>query len=296
MITFSEQFKTIKAIENLRQSRVLVLASSNLEMEFVPELFDTLMAIGKSERLDVVLYGRGGEINAARRIGLLLRSFCDQLAFIVPLHCQSACTVLSLSGQEIIAGEMACFSPIDPRLNAESGINESGPGSLASEDIRLFCEMGEKWFGLEGQDTRRDLLASVASSIFPTSLTSAYRASLELKSIAEELIGFQLPHVNASKRADIVDHLIFGYNSHSFAITGKDLMDLGLNIVRDNEVERLAWEISSALRNSLGGGARQTPEDPRYDVLIASRNSFITRKHERNAIAPAWQYHSKERY
>lgn len=281
----------VKHLEHKRKSKVLVLAVSVLDSEFLPQLYEVLRDIGKTERLDVVLYGRGGEINTARRIALLLHEFTENLCFIVPYHCQSSCTVLTLSGHEVIASDLATFSPIDPRLNTIDASGTDGIQELDSENIRLFNEMCKNWFDVDIQqeETRMQLLASVASSIFPTTLTSLYRSTLELKSIAEELLTFQLPNESVQRRADIVNQLLFGYHSHSYAITRTDLLQIGLKVSRDETVEGMAWQIAKELNAIIGGGVRQTPQDPRNDVLLATSSYALVRQRHIDVMSPTWQ-------
>ena len=283
--------REVKQLEIERDSKVLVLAASVLDTEILPHLYELLRDIGKSERLDVVLYGRGGEINAARRIGLLLHDFARHLCFLVPYHCQSSFTVLSLAGHEVIASDLAAFSPIDPRLNAIDANGSEGGDVLDSENVRLFADMCKHWFELDinQEEIRMQLLASVASSIFPTTLTSLYRSPLELKSIATELIRMQLPNTSSENRSDIVDQLLFGYHSHSYTITRQDMAEMGLNIIRDEKSETLAWQIAKVLNAVIGGGVRQTPQDPRNDVLLASSEYAYVRQRHIDTIAPQWQ-------
>jgi len=73
--------RQIEEIEQRRSARLLVFAASNLDIELLPALYDTLREIGRGERLDVLLSCRGGAVTAARRIALLLHDFTDRLAF-----------------------------------------------------------------------------------------------------------------------------------------------------------------------------------------------------------------------
>ncbi|MDW3190972.1 MAG: hypothetical protein R8G66_01370 [Cytophagales bacterium] len=283
------RLKELKQIELERGSKVMVLAASMLDAEILPNLYEILLDVGKTERLDVVLYGRGGEINATRRIALLLHQFAEKLCFIVPYHCQSSFTVLSLSGHELIAGDLAGFSPIDPRMNA---VGEGvGVDVLDSENIRLFNEMGREWFQLdiEQEETRMQLLASVASSIFPTTLTSLYRSGLELQQIASELLSFQLPEATPDQKSDIINQLLYEYHSHSYAITREELHQLGLKIKREVSIENLAWKIAKELNRVMGGGVRKTPDDPRIDVLLATSKVAYLRQRHVDRIAPVWE-------
>ncbi|HAA15621.1 MAG TPA: hypothetical protein DCE41_29495 [Cytophagales bacterium] len=277
-------------LERERNSKVLVLAASMLDSEFLPQLYEVLLEIGKTERLDVVLYGRGGEINAARRIGLLLHEFTKHLSFVVPYHCQSACTALALAGHEVIASDLASFSPIDPRLQTVDGDGPNSIHEMDSESVRLFNEMCKAWFHLDIQqeEIRMQLLASVGSSIFPTTLTALYRANLEMKDISEELLAFQLPQETAQRRSEIVHQLMHGYHSHSYAITRANLEQMGLRVKRDEKVEALAWQVGKALTNFIGGQVRQTPQDPKNDVLLATASMGHVRQRHLERIAHTW--------
>jgi ClpP class serine protease len=142
----------IQKIEKLRNSQVIVLAASNLELEILPSLYQQLLNMGKVDRLDVVLHGRGGVVNAARRIALLLRKFTNHLCFIVPYYCESSATILTLAADEIIAGELAVFTPIDPHLQGEGHSEHATPSALSCLDIKMFGEMSKSWFGVDAKE------------------------------------------------------------------------------------------------------------------------------------------------
>ena len=74
----------ITSIETRRNSRVFVLAASHLDVELLPILYDLITHMGKIPRLDMLLHCSGGEIGAARRIGLMLQQSTERLGIIVP--------------------------------------------------------------------------------------------------------------------------------------------------------------------------------------------------------------------
>lgn len=281
----------IKMIEEERQSRVLVFACSNVEIDLLPMVYDALDEIGHVDKLDIVLYCRGGVVNAARRLVLLLHEFTDHLSFLVPHHCESAGTIMSLGAHEIIAGPMASFSPIDPLLNAANAGDGDQPGALSAQDIRLFGEMVARWFGLDERDANAQSLSVLTRDIFPTTLTSFYRSTLELQQIGGQLLRYQLPQERSEKRAQIVSSLLFDYHSHSYALTRDELSALGLNVERNAEVEALAWALSRHIRALVGAGVRTSVEEDWNDTLIASRNAFRLRK--RQAGSPLAHWHTK---
>lgn len=272
----------ITSLERLRNSRVLVLAASHLDMTMLPALYELIQEIGPTPHLDVVLHGRGGIVNAARRIALLLRRTTTHLSFIVPFHCESAATLLTLCGNEIIAGELALFSPIDPQLNGADG------SAFSSLDIQQFGDMAQAWFGLDANEARQQSLALLCNSVFPPSLTAFHRTSLELAQIGEELLAYQLPAHDLQFRQQVIRQLMSGYHSHNYAITGDELTRLGLCVRRDANAEQAAWEISKFIQASVGGGVRASNEAPWIDALFATRSGALLRQKQADGLQPQW--------
>ncbi|AWL05436.1 hypothetical protein ACFOHT_16725 [Massilia oculi] len=282
-LTHAHLGEHIARIERERDSKVLVMAASHLDIELLPALYDACEEIGRAPRLDVVLHGRGGVVNAARRIALLLRRSADQLSFIVPFHCESAATLLTLCGDEIMAGELALFSPIDPQLDGAGG------GSFSGLDIERFGDMAQDWFGIEGDSARAESLALLCNSIFPPSLTAFYRTTRELAAIGEELLAFQRPDLEAGARQAIVRHLMSAYHSHNYAIGPDELARLGLRVRRDQALERLAWPLSKLLQATVGGGVRDSDDDEFNDAVLATRAALRVRRRRPGGLAPLWR-------
>jgi hypothetical protein len=272
----------IAQLERRRDSRVLVLAASNLDMDLLPALYRECRALGPLRRLDVVLHGRGGVVHAARRIALLLREQAEHLAFLVPYHCESSATLLTLCADEIVAGDLALFSPIDPHLHGTDG------SAFSALDIRAFGDMAEQWFGLDAATAREQALALLCQSVVPPSLGSFYRSTLEMAQIAEELLAFQLGGRDAAFRQQLVRQLMSGYHSHGYPITRAEMAGLGLRMARDAEAERLSWEISLLIQGHVGGGLRASPEEPWHDAMLATRDGVATRRAARGGLAPQW--------
>ncbi|PIW61590.1 hypothetical protein [Shewanella sp. CG12_big_fil_rev_8_21_14_0_65_47_15] len=280
---------TIRALESQRDSKVLVLAASQLDIELMPALYNCLRQLGHVERLDVVLYSRGGIVNGVRRIALLLREFCHTLTFIVPHYCESSATLLCLSGHEIIAGPLAVFSPIDPALHSAEPNNGNTPSSLSSQDVRLFSQMMKEWFELDDDEARAQSASHLCSSIFPTTLTSFYRSTLELQQIGEQLLAFQLPEQEPGLRTKIVAQLQYGYHSHTYAITREEMTQLGLKIRQDPRLEVRAWELAEQIRANLGPGACQSLDDGWFDAIIATAHDVNGRWCHPERPSPCWK-------
>ncbi|HEX8307969.1 MAG TPA: hypothetical protein VF645_06065 [Allosphingosinicella sp.] len=276
-------------IERRRRSRLLVFAASNLETDLLPALYDTLREIGRTERLDVLLHCHGGEVTAARAIALLLHQFTDHLAFIVPERCTSSGTILALSGHEIVAGPAALFSPVDPLLQGPTSGADDPLGSISAQDVRLFGVMSRDWFGLPEGEAGPKALSVLCDNVFPTTLTSFYRSTLEVEAVCLELLSLHMGAGSAAEKKTIVDSLLYGHHSHGFALMRGDLAALGLPLRGDPETEDIAWEVARTVRQSVGGSSRRAAEDDWTDVLLATRSASRRRRRSREGIGPAWE-------
>lgn len=281
-------FAQIKELEDQGLGRVIIFGASNLDIDMLPALYEALRRIGRVERLNVVIYCRGGAVNAARRIALLLHEFTDHLTFIVPHYCESAGTIMVLAAHEIIAGPLAIFSPIDPHLTAADA-REGGPPALSSQDIRLFWKMSQDWFGLEQREAQARALPLLCDNIFPTTLTSFYRCTLELQDISNELLALHMSQSSPQVRAKIAETLIFGFHSHTYALTRGDMSRIGLPITRNPEVENAAWDAACELRTRIGAESRESLEHDWCDAIIVTREGGMQRRRKHAVPAVTWE-------
>ena len=193
---------------------------------------------------------------------------------------------MATAADEIIAGPAAIFSPIDPQLQSEPG--QSANSAVSSEDVRLFGQMCREWFDVPSEHAHERAFSVLSSNIFPTTLTSFYRSVQEVRSICLELLTTN-QSIDASTQATaIVDKLLHGFFSHGFPLTGEDLAKIGLPARRDKNVEKLAWEISAFLRDTVGGGVRAELDDEWSDALLATPDHLFLRRRRSGHFEPKW--------
>jgi hypothetical protein len=285
-------FHALNVLERQQGCRYLILAASQLDMHLLPELYDELQGVGRVDRLNVLLHCRGGEVNAARRVALLLREFAKEVNFVVPYWCESASTLLSLSGDHIYYLPTAIFTPIDPHL---LGADQSGEAtSLSALDIREFGNMSEQWFGVASDTARTEALSLLCASVFPPTLTAFYRTTKEVRQIASQLLAFQQSANAEDERSKVVEQLMCGFHSHGYALTGPELEALGVSAgpLRDGGAE--VWALSRQLQNYVGGHLRTSPEQPWCDALIATTQGTRTRRRSAEGLSGTWHRHGAD--
>lgn len=83
------------------------------------------------KKLAVVLETSGGYIETVERMVRVMRTYFEDVIFIVPNYAYSAGTILALSGDEIFMDYHSVLGPIDPQYMSPNGDHVPGMGYLA---------------------------------------------------------------------------------------------------------------------------------------------------------------------
>src|SRR5262245_40183144 len=120
------------------------MLSGSISEDAVPLIHDHVLAFAPSERekLDLVLYSRGGDSDVPWSIDSLLREYCREGSFsvLVPYRAHSAATVICLGADEIVMTKAAELGPIDITI-ASSPHNPSEEKRrlpLSREDVTAY--------------------------------------------------------------------------------------------------------------------------------------------------------------
>src|SRR5581483_4880496 len=115
-------------------------------------LYDQLTAIGKTKKLDLFLYTRGGDTEVPWRMVSLIREFCDEFGVLVPHRASSSGTLLAMGADEIVMTPLSVLGPIDPSrthplLARSQGSAEAEPISV--QDMRHAMQFIREAAGTE---------------------------------------------------------------------------------------------------------------------------------------------------
>jgi hypothetical protein len=178
------------------------------------------------------------------------------------------------------------FSPVDPLLESGTGPQ---PGAIAAEDVRLFGEMAQNWFGLDSETARATALSILSANIFPTTMTAFYRSTLEVEAICSELLCLGHPDTAESQRAAIASKLLRGHHSHGFPLAPADLASLGLRVRCDSAVVEPPYDVIREIIAGIGAGAREHEEDSWIDALVATSAGWTRRRRTPGMPGPIWE-------
>lgn len=270
----------LEELAHLRQRPVLLLCGSNVFSSRTHFwLYTLLRQLGPQAALDVVFQSPGGDPILARQLAILLRTYTRQLSVFVLHEVRSAGTLFCLAADELMMSPLSILGPIDPQVPGSLSTkgeqaqasrwdeNGSPPRSIATEEVRLFGEMAQRWFGVgESVEERLSLLHTFSQRIFPTTLTAFYRADQEMRRAADELLRYHQP--DASIRQQISDQLIGGYFSHVHVIHEEEARELRLPVRHTNrEEEDCLWRLLIWLQ-AYCGSTHIDPVDPEHPFTV----------------------------
>lgn len=251
---YIDRQKFYQKIEAERNSKVIAYVTGDrpgMEAQIgadAPDIFlEHLDAIGKVNKISLILYTRGGDTLAAWNIVNLLREFCDELEIIVPNKCRSSGTLMALGANSIIMTKQATLGPIDPSITrAMSPIipNSTPPQRLpiSVESVKGYFSLLKEEFGAKGDAALSAAYAKLSEYIHPLVLGDVYRTQKQIQMLAEKML--QMSHTNKKVMKSIVAFLCSDSGSHDYTISRTEARNMGLRVespTQETYNELKAW-------------------------------------------------------
>jgi hypothetical protein len=197
-----------------------------------------LEAIGKQERLALVLYTLGGDTNTPWPFVNFLRAYCDELFVLVPFWAQSAGTLIALGADRIYMTRFGTLSPIDPSVTNE--FNPHDPASpldgipIAVEDVLAFFQLASEQGGGD-PELAGEAFRQLAESVHPLALGNVKRSIEQTWQLAKKLIRLHTPDADEAALTALVRRLTTELYSHSHLITRAEAAALGLPVEQPSD-------------------------------------------------------------
>ena len=242
---FHERSAILKAIGAELQAGVLAYVTGdreNLETEVGTDVLRRmprhLDAIGKQDRLALVLYTLGGDTNAPWPFVNFLRGYCAELLVLVPFWAHSAGTLIALGADTIYMTRFGTLSPIDPSVTNEfNPLDPENPGGhipIAVEDVLAFFQLASEQ---ETGDTDLvgDAFRQLAESVHPLALGNVKRNIEQIWQLAKKLIRLHAPDTDDAALTAVVRRMTTELYSHSHMISRAEATDLGLPVEQPSD-------------------------------------------------------------
>ncbi|MDP3997914.1 MAG: hypothetical protein U1C49_00120 [Candidatus Andersenbacteria bacterium] len=237
----------LKKIGQERGSSVLAYFTSDrpgpigakIGMDIIPIFSGQLRAMGKQEKIDLVLYSTGGDTMVPWRLVSMIREYCDKLAVLVPYKAHSAATMIALGADEIVMSDLSELSPIDP--STANVFNPPQPGSpqgripISVEDVVAYFDLAKNKFGISSDASLEQIFSQFGKAnpqIHPLALGNVNRIHNLIRLLARQLL---LSHKEPMAEAEVdkvVGYFTEKLYSHQYFIGRKEAREsLGLNSV-----------------------------------------------------------------
>lgn len=259
----AERIAMFREIERLRNSKVMLYATSdrrNMETkiasDILPFFINHLDSIGDISKISLILYTQGGETLVAWSLVNLIRNFCKDFEVIIPFHCHSAGTLISLGADRIIMTKQATLGPIDPSVNGIMNPqvvinNQQIKVPVNVEFINGYLEMAKEDLKITSDVALANILTSLSNQIHPLSLGEVQRSRVQIQMLARKLLKYQ--KMDKKKQEAIIKFLCKESGSHDYTIYRKEAHEeLGLNIEKPNdELYALIKGLYTDLKNEM---------------------------------------------
>lgn len=245
-----EEFKTkaeplLQKIAKKRNSVVFPLLfhiQTSINPWCISKIYNRLQKIPKEkmkkiERFDVIIFSRGGDPDTAFHIGKMLHNFVGnkRLTFVIPRAANSAATLITFAGDEILMNLPSELGPIDPQI-------EVMPGRFVS--VRSLRESFELIFEriVRCSDISKVVVEAVVERLPLHELVDYERLLEHIEELAVELLKFRMIK-NEEKAKNIAETFVKKFKHHGRSITYDDCIRLGLNVKRMKGDEwNVIWE------------------------------------------------------
>lgn len=264
----SNRTDIIEKIEKSRKSKVICYLTgdrqqfaTNISEDIIPILYRHLELIGDQEKIDLLLYTRGGDMVVPLRIVNLIRNYCKRFSVLIPYRCHSAGTMISLGADEILMTKLAELTPVDPTSNIHAfnpkAPNPANPTQLISlpvsvEDVRSYLTFAQEVLEAKNEQLV-DLYSKMTdqvnpnNSLHPLALGNVYRVQKMIKIIIRKLLEMHFKK-NDGKNDEtikgIIKEMTENISVHNYPIYVDEVKNLKLNAHKaDKSLEELMWSI-----------------------------------------------------
>ena len=216
------------------------------------ELYDHLIAIGQTDRIDLVIYSFGGDATVAWALSNLIREFTKDFSVLVPSFAFSCATSIALGANKIIMGKMGTLGPVDPTVSNEfNPIIRGNITPISVEDVAGYISLLKDKIDIRDEKNFTDVVSRLCMEVHPLALGNAFRQYIKARDDARKLLELHMnPKEQDSQIKSIVETLVEKLYFHGHHIPRTEAGTIGLNVVNaetinhnGRDLDRILWDL-----------------------------------------------------
>jgi serine dehydrogenase proteinase len=207
--------------------------------DFIEKLRERYPEKDKRPPLHLLIHSLGGTMSSSYMAAKILRENFNQIIGFVPHIAASGATVLALSCNKIVMGDISQLSGIDPHYESENGeIN------YALSTVRAFDKL-QADLGTQSEDDisypYRHLMSSITAEKYDQATHSMYLADKYAKDLMKDA-GY-----NDTTAKKVVHSLLYEVDAHEEVIPIDRAQEIGVNACRFEEANHgKCWNIAKS--------------------------------------------------
>lgn len=250
------RLKLIKKIERLRDSKVITYITGDRGGPYAAQIGDDVLTIfyrvlsniGKTKKIDLFIYSRGGATEVPWKIVSLIREFCDEFGVLIPYRAHSAATMIAIGADEVVCTPAAELGPIDPSLTTPFNPRDpqGNPIPISVEAVRAYFEFASKLDEYNLQQIPQRAFEIISNAANPLAIGEIHRQHNYIRMVARKLLKSQKSPLHDELCDEIVKKLVEEMYYHGHAITRKEAKLIGLNVIEAPlKLEKAMWNLYS---------------------------------------------------
>jgi len=266
-------------------------ANSRIAGDDTVPFYEILKNKKTKDTLYLFLKSDGGSGEGALRIVNLLRKYYKQIIALIPLDCASAATMLALGADVIKMGPLAYLSAIDTSITHDLSPIDKNNDRVSVSQNELSRVL--KLWNLNKQTGDKNPFSDIFNHLHPLVIGSIDRAtSLSIK-LTTEILSYHLKDLKYAEK--ISNALNSNYPSHSYPITIKEALKIGLNVKEiDHDLSIHLIELN-ALYSEMAQLAYTDYDELNYhdnEILKVVEGQGLKQFYQKDKD---WHYRSEER-
>jgi hypothetical protein len=279
-----ERIKLIRQLEKMRGCTIISYitgdrdnVNTRIAPDVIPVFYRHLEQSEKRDKIELLLYTRGGDVLTPWRLVHLIREYTNHFNVLVPFRATSAGTLICLGANEIVMTKMGELGPIDPSVvnafNPQDPINPAARIPVNVEDVYTYLTLAREKAGLNSDTALAQAFTLLAERIHPLALGNVHRNYLLIRSLAYKMLRLRCNFCDPEKLKSIVDNLTEKLYAHNHMISRREAVEeIGLHVtVPSRQEEHLLWELYRGYAVEL---KFDEPFNP-VDIIQGSRNEFV---------------------
>lgn len=229
----SRIIKRLEEVTGLVVVPILFGLSRYVNARTVDSVYTVLRGLGSVDKLGVILFSSGGDIDEAYIIATQLQRIAkEKLVVYVPRYAKSAATLIALSGDEVVMLPVAELGPIDPVI-----YDRKSERYVPLQSILEILDI------LRHKEVSRDVVNAILDRIPVLELGDYKRAVEHNVDLCAKVLARRMLRSSPEKAREAAKRLA-EFKQHEAAVTLVDAQELGL-VVREaaSEEADLLWKL-----------------------------------------------------